>query len=91
MNGDASGKNGPDTLAMPCASSTVMPVSAITTAIATMASTLSVVAPHWSYVNLTAPETSPGRHRFVATYTAALTAVAMRMRGAGCASSRMAA
>ena len=45
MNGDASGKNGPDTLAMPCASSTVMPVSAMTTAIATMASTLSVVAP----------------------------------------------
>ena len=36
MNGETNGKNEPDTFAMPCASSTVMPVSAMTTAIITM-------------------------------------------------------
>ena len=66
MNGDTSGNSGPDTPAMPFASSTVMPVSAITTAITTIVVTLRVELRLCLYVSLTASSATPLRHQPVA-------------------------
>ena len=63
MNGDRSGKTGPETSAMPRASSTVMPVSAITTAIITIAAMLSVELTLWRAVSAAASHATPPRQR----------------------------